>query len=57
MSDITDEKLKKMLEEGKISQEQYEELKANLPEQPQTGSDSRSDKIASTTCSLWKRFQ
>jgi hypothetical protein len=39
MNDAYDEKLRKLLEEGKISGEQYEELKAHLPKERDKGSE------------------
>ena len=57
MGSVSDERLKKMLEEGKISQEQYEEIRDNLPDEPQQPSDSRCDESPTSPMSLWERFK
>lgn len=55
MMNPSEEKLKKMLEEGKITQEQYDELKASLPQDAIYKTET-TDEYYEQRDSLWERF-
>ena len=56
MINPSEEKLKRMLEEGKITPEQFEELKANLPEKEEYNTETTVNNY-STRAPLWERFK